>query len=78
MFETGNGQSSSSHTATVTLTEADLLLHIHHIHKLTLTGPVDTVNQKNRADETEPSADPNLHPLINHSSVNFLNGNRSP
>lgn len=43
--------------ATVTLTEADL----HH--KLTLTGSVDTVKQKNGADETEPSADPNLHHL---------------
>lgn len=67
MFAMGNGH-SSSHTATVTLTEADLL---HHIHKLTLTGSVDTVNQKNRADETESSADPNLHHLINHVQFTF-------
>jgi len=61
LFEMGT-RHHHTHTATVTVTEADLLHHI--IHNLTLTGSVDTVNQKNRADETEPSADPNLHPLI--------------
>lgn len=40
-----------------------LITHNSHSYKLTLTGPVDTMKQKNRADETEPSADPNFHHL---------------
>lgn len=41
-------------------------------HKLTLTGSVDKVKQKNGADETEPSADPNLHHLNPLSRVTEL------